>query len=136
MYSHEAIIQSWAGALPLASLPAAAGRSDGITRTKSKQINMRLTERDYERIKRRAVKAKVNLSAYMLTMALEGEIVLVEGLPDVAKQLRFIGNNLNQITRLCHQGQIQCVNLAETREEVEALWQSLSSQIRRVKSKR
>ena len=102
-----------------------------MPRVKNKQLNIRLTEKEYERLRSKASKANVYLSAYVLTMTFKGKIVLVEGLPEVSKELRAIGNNLNQLARLCHEGRIECVNLMETRQEVEKLWQSLSLQIQR-----
>lgn len=102
-----------------------------MARTKSKQLNIRLTEKEYERLHSRAAKANVHLSAYILTMTFKGKIVKVEGLAEVSKELRAIGNNLNQITRLCHEGRIDCVNLVETKEEVAKLWQSLNLQIQK-----
>jgi hypothetical protein len=42
-------------------------------------------------------------------------------------QLRRIGNNLNQLTRAVNAGIVSAVDLTETKEEVEKLWQSLNS---------
>ena len=102
-----------------------------MSRVKSKQLNIRLTEKEYECLRSKASKANVHLSAYVLTMTFKGKIVLVEGLPEVSRELRAIGNNLNQLTRLCHEGRIECVNLMEMRQEVEKLWQSLNLQIQK-----
>jgi hypothetical protein len=40
-------------------------------------------------------------------------------------QLSKIGNNLNQLTVLAHQGKIKEVNLTKTREEFTGLWDEL-----------
>lgn len=100
-----------------------------MPRIKDKQINIRLTQIDYERIKRRATKANLSFSVYMLTMALQGEIVIMKGFVDIAKELRAIGNNLNQVTRLAHKNRIDVIDFSEMKWEVRKLWQLLNSQI-------
>lgn len=93
---------------------------------KTKVINFRLTERDYDKIQHRSEQCKMSITGYLTTMALDGKIITIDGLPEIANELKRIGNNLNQLTRLCHEGQINCPNLKETKLEVAKLWQSLS----------
>jgi len=100
-------------------------------RNKSKQINFRVSEKDYNKILKRAEKTNMNLTGYLLTLALEGEIIIVEGLPEMITELNKIGNNLNQLTRLCHQGIINAPDLAVLKESVMKIWQSLNSLTRR-----
>ena len=69
----------------------------------------------------------LSISEYLRRCALEKQIVAVNGLDDVARELRAIGNNLNQITRAVNSGYIQEVNLQETEEVLGQLWQSLNS---------
>ena len=59
-----------------------------MARKKSKQLNIRISEQDYQHIVTRAEKARVGISAFMLTMALKGNITVIQGLPEVAKELR------------------------------------------------
>ena len=60
-------------------------------------------------------------------------IIVVEGMDAVADQLRRIGNNLNQITRLANANMIRVVDLQETRKELNAVWQLLNSLPRTVR---
>ena len=69
----------------------------------------------------------LSISEYLRRCALDKQIVAVNGLDDVARELRAIGNNLNQITRAVNSGYIQEVNLQETEEVLGQLWQSLNS---------
>ena len=77
-------------------------------RKNNKQINFRVSEKDYNYIKRQSEKANI------------------DGLDDATRELAKIGNNLNQLTRLCHQGVITCLDLSEIREQVKHIWQLLN----------
>ena len=98
-----------------------------MRRRKAKLINFRTTQEDYEKIKRRADSAGLNLTAYITTMALDGKIIFVPGVHEAAYELSKIGGNLNQLTRLCHEGRITCPELSEMKTEVKNVWQSLRS---------
>lgn len=52
---------------------------------------------------------------------------MLEGIREAETQLRRIGNNLNQLTRLANEGLIDTVDLSETKQEVARLWQWLNS---------
>ena len=42
-------------------------------------------------------------------------------------ELRRIGNNINQLTKKVNQGILKEINLAEVKEELNKIWQLLSS---------
>ena len=48
---------------------------------------------------------------FILDMCVTGKVVVNSDLREANKELRYQGNNLNQLTRLCHQGEIRVVNL-------------------------
>ncbi len=93
----------------------------------NKQINFRLCEKDYNYIKQQTQKCNTTLTQYLLYSALNKNIYVINGLEDATKELAKIGNNLNQLTRLCHQGVITCLDLTEIREQVKHIWQLLNS---------
>jgi hypothetical protein len=98
-----------------------------MPRAKSRILNFRVTEQDHQRIHRRAEKAGLSLSGYLLTMALDGKLIITPGLAEAAHELRKIGNNINQLTRLCHEGKITCPDLQGVKQAMEEIWRSLSS---------
>ena len=49
---------------------------------------------------------------------------------EIARELRRIGNNLNQLTRAVNAGFVRAVDLGETKREVPKVWQSLNSLLR------
>ena len=97
-------------------------------RNKSRQINFRVSEKDYAKILKRVEKSNFNLTSYFLTLALDGKIIVVEGLGETVTELNKIGNNLNQITRLFHQGIYPSgMEFLKLKSEVSRVWQSLNS---------
>ena len=90
-------------------------------------LKFRATEEEKDRIMKKVDASDLSISEYLRRCALEKQIVAVNGLDDVARELRAIGNNLNQITRAVNSGYIQEVNLQETEEVLGQLWQSLNS---------
>ena len=90
-------------------------------------MKFRATEEEKDRIMKKVDASDLSISEYLRRCALEKQIVAVNGLDDVARELRAIGNNLNQITRAVNSGYIQAVNLQETEEVLGLLWQSLNS---------
>jgi len=47
---------------------------------KSKRINLRVTEKDYEKISKKAKKAKMNMSQYVSLSALDRDFIVIEDL--------------------------------------------------------
>ena len=90
-------------------------------------MKFRATEEEKDRIMKKVDASDLSISEYLRRCALDKQIVAVNGLDDVARELRAIGNNLNQITRAVNSGYIQEVNLQETEEVLGQLWQSLNS---------
>ena len=90
-------------------------------------MKFRATEEEKSIIMKKVESSDLSISEYLRRCALEKQIVAVNCLDDVARELRAIGNNLNQITRAVNSGYIQEVNLQETEEVLGQLWQSLNS---------
>ena len=90
-------------------------------------MKFRATEEEKDRIMKKVDASDLSISEYLRRCALDKKIVSVNGLDDVARELRAIGNNLNQITRAVNSGYVQAVNLQETEEVLGQLWQSFNS---------
>ena len=67
------------------------------------------------------------ISDFVRDCVFEKDIVIINGLGEFSAQLRRIGNNVNQLTRAVNAGYVRAVDLMETKEAVEKLWQSLNS---------
>jgi len=91
--------------------------------TKSRMFCFRLSESDYLNIKRKADRAKLNMTAYITTAALDKPITIVEGADKVIAELKGIGKNLNQLTTLCNMGKIRCPELPGVKEQFGAIFE-------------
>ena len=90
-------------------------------------MKFRSTEEEKHRIMKKVDASDLSISEYLRRCALDKPVIVMEGVDQIAYELRAIGNNLNQITRAVNSGYIQAVNLQETEEVLGQLWQSLNS---------
>ena len=80
-------------------------------------ITIRCTEDERQRIYNKAKSHHLTLSDYVLRSALGKKIIVAEGLSDVIKAQKAIGNNLNQIALLANMDRLKAVNLEPILEE-------------------
>ena len=78
---------------------------------KDKQFSIRISEQDLETICRKAAQAHMSQSDYVTTCCLGKRIVILDGLKEVLRQQKAIGNNLNQLAVLANMGNVQFANL-------------------------
>lgn len=87
------------------------------TITKNKLVALRFRENEYDLIKSKADKANMNFTQFITRSALNKQITIVDGLPEILKEVKAIGRNLNQLTTLCNMGKIICPELFELKEQ-------------------
>ena len=97
-----------------------------VENNKNKHFNFRVNEKEYKTIKSKIEKSKLNTSEYLLKSAMNKDIVVINGLESIITELRKIGNNINQLTRLCHQGKITSLELKDVEREMMNIWQLLN----------
>ena len=102
-----------------------------LNRCKRKEL--RMTSMEYEEIEKRAKMARLGMSEYLRRAALGKEIIVMEGLPELARQLGKIGGNLNQAVMLFREHRIESIELEHLREEVKHIWQLLNFQTGKIK---
>ena len=98
--------------------------------TKSSIIAFRVTPEERAWIEKQSYGNYRIISDFVRDCVLKKDIVIVKGLYEFSNELRRIGNNLNQLTRAVNAGYVRAVDLTETKEGVEKLWQSLNSLLR------
>ena len=102
------------GALPNASNRAEARahfNGNGGKMKKDRQFSIRISEQDLETIRRKAAQAHMSQSDYVTACCLGKRIMILNGLTEVLRQQKTIGNNLNQLTVLANMGKVQFANL-------------------------
>ena len=98
---------------------------------KDKRINIRLTEKEKKLIELKAKKCNMTITKYIISSCLKDKIIIVDGLDKVDAELRRIGNNINQLTRLSNERIISTVELKELRMEVNNIWQLLKQLVQK-----
>lgn len=94
---------------------------------KDKVIGIRVTKQEKERLIKKSKKAEMSLSEYIIEQALERDIIVVEDVKNLVYELRKIGNNINQLTRLANSGMIKVFYLDEAKEELKKIWRGLTT---------
>ncbi len=92
---------------------------------KDTTFSIRISTGDLETIKHKAKQAHMSQSDYVTRCCLGRQIIIVDGLKDVLKQLRAVGNNLNQLTALANMGRITVVNLDGVTKELAKICESV-----------
>ena len=94
-------------------------------RTRNVQTNIRMTDEEIELIKVKSKKANMTFSNYVISAAINKEIIVIEGIKDFTHQLSKVGINLNQLTMLCHQGKVNCPDIASVNKVLKEIWGKL-----------
>ena len=81
------------------------------------KFSTRMASADREKIRALAQKAGLSMSDYVTACCLGKRIVIIDGLKDVLRQQKAIGNNLNQLTVLANMGKVQVANLGTAAQE-------------------
>ena len=74
---------------------------------KDKQFSIRISEQDLETIRRKAAQAHMSQSDYVTACCLRKRIVILDGLKEVLRQQKAIGNNLKQLAVPANMGKVQ-----------------------------
>lgn len=98
---------------------------------KDKKINIRLTEKEKSIIEVKAKKLNMTITKFIISSCLKDKIIIVNGLDKVDTELRRIGNNINQLTRLANEKIITVIDLKELRMEVNNIWQLLKQLVQK-----
>lgn len=93
---------------------------------KTKYINFRATEKEILDLEALAKKSKLTKSDFIRHAIFNKEIVVIDGLNEVTKELKRIGNNLNQLTTRANMGHFNVVYLDETKENLADIYDKLS----------
>lgn len=105
-------------------------------RKEPKQISFRVSESEFEKLKRSAETFQMSVPAFVKSKAQGTKLVTPKidrsGAIEIAKQLRAIGNNVNQMARATNAAELDpssAANLAaelqKVRKELNKIWENL-----------
>ena len=92
---------------------------------KDRQFSIRISAQDLETIRQKAVQAHMSQSDYVTACCLGKRIMILNGLTEVLRQQKAIGNNLNQLAVLANMGKVQFANLDSAVQEFSKINTSL-----------
>ena len=83
-------------------------------RSQTETITIRVTPEEKLTMQGKMYEAVApSMRAFILDMCMNGKVIVNSDLRELNQELRYQGNNLNQLTKLCHQGRIAAVDLSE-----------------------
>ena len=94
---------------------------------KNQFIRARVAGWEKDCIRRKAGAALMTESEFVRRAAMGQEVVVIDGMDEVLRELRYQGNNLNQLTVMARQGRITQVDYEPFMEVYERVWQTLNS---------
>lgn len=94
---------------------------------KNQFIRARVAGWEKDGIRRKADAAHMTESEFVRRAAMDREVTVIEGMDELLRELRYQGNNLNQLTVMARQGHITQVNYEPFTEVYRNAWQTLNS---------
>lgn len=97
---------------------------------KDKWIGARVSVEEYNEIKKNGKKYNMTISELLRIKGMEEKVVVIEDLKPFVIELKKIGNNVNQMTKLVHEKRISNVDiemLERLGEEMKKVLLSLNS---------
>lgn len=85
-----------------------------MSRTQTETLTIRLTTEEKMELQKKMYEAVApSMRDFILKMCRNGKIIVNEELRELNRELKYQGNNLNQLTRLAHQNRFFSADLSE-----------------------
>ena len=83
-------------------------------RSQTETITIRVTPEEKLSMQGKMYEAVApSMREFILRMCMNGKVIVNSDLRELNQELRYQGNNLNQLTKLAHQGRISSIDLSE-----------------------
>lgn len=103
-----------------------------MTVTRNLFVRARVADWEKHYIDSKAKKAGISESEFVRRAAMDKDVTVLPGVDELVRELRYQGNNLNQLTVMARQGRIRLVDLRPFLEVYQRTWQALNSLLSRV----
>ncbi len=78
-----------------------------MSRTQTETLTIRLTSEEKIALQRKMYEAtSPSMRQFILDMCMDGKVVVNSDIRELNAELRYQGNNLNQLAKLAHQGSV------------------------------
>ena len=102
-------------------------------RERDKQLNIRLNEEEVKVMQKNIKKSKLSQSEYIRKSILQKNIIVIDEIKELMVELKRVGNNLNQITRMMNSGEIKdSKELKEVKNNLENIWNKVIEALKKV----
>lgn len=95
------------------------------SRKRNKTLTIRLTEKEKILIQKKAQKAKLSVTDFLVSASLRTEIHVAEDVKPMLIELKRIGNNINQITMKINAGAFSSADFSEVIQGQHLLYEQL-----------
>ena len=105
-----------------------------MSRKRNITLSFWLTQEELEGLKTRISDTNLNQSTYIRKSILDKNITVIPGIRDFTIEIKRIGNNLNQITRLANEGSIKILgnDLSDIKEDLKKVWEQLDATLKKI----
>ena len=103
-------------------------------RKKSHSIAFRVTYEQYKMIKEKAKNSNLSMTDFIVKCCFDKEIIIVNDVRELMKELLSVGNNLSQLTTRAKLMNMEVVDLKPTYMKLVEIYTVLTELMNRVKS--
>lgn len=95
------------------------------SRKRAETLTIRLTSKEKEMIQKKATKAQLSVTDFLVATSLRTEIHVAEDIKPLLIEMKRIGNNINQITMKINAGAFQSADFSEVIQGQRMLYEQL-----------
>ena len=103
-------------------------------RTKPRSIAFRVTEEQHKMIDEKAKNSNLSKTDFIVKCCFDKEIIIVNDVRELMKELHAVGRNLNQLTTRANMKQLEVVDLKPTYMKLVEIYTVLTELMNRVKN--
>ncbi|MEG2619446.1 MAG: plasmid mobilization relaxosome protein MobC [Oscillospiraceae bacterium] len=94
---------------------------------KKKPFAFRISESGYKTLKQKSNRGKVTMTEFLERAITDKDVIVIDGVQELISELKAIGRNLNQLTTLANMGKVDAVYLADTKVQLNNIYEKLSA---------
>ncbi|WP_411678730.1 plasmid mobilization protein [Clostridium thailandense] len=105
-----------------------------MARSKNHQIKFYVSDEELLKLNKNVKKSMLNKSEFLRIVAIEKNVIVIEGLDNFVAQIKKIGVNINQIAKVINSGDVfDCrKDLQLAQKELNKIWQLLNLLVQKV----
>ncbi len=100
-------------------------------RTRKNQVKVYLDDKEKAKLEKLITRSKLTQSEYIRKALLDKEIIVVEDIKELVKQLKAVGNNLNQLTKIANTER-QFQEIEPIKAELDQIWKEVIKALKKV----